>query len=495
MGLNLALNIASKGFPIAVCNRSAARVDAAAEKAQEQKLSDMVFPFKKIDEFVASLAKPRAVIILVNAGGPVDETIALLKGLMEPDDIIIDGGNEWWENTDRRGKDLAPTGIKYVGMGVSGGEEGARYGPSLMPGGPKEAYTLLEPILRKVAAQVDGHPCVTYIGPGGAGNYVKMVHNGIEYGDMQLIAEAYDLLKHVGGLTNAELASVFAEWNRAELQSFLIEITAQIFTVPDVRTGKGEAVDYVLDKTGMKGTGTWTVRDGAQQGVPIPTVAAALTARQLSGLLDERKRASALLTGPSLADAAKAVAAYSSPDAAGAAAGGAGSSGAGLTGKAALIADVRSALYAAKICSYAQGMALIKTTGDVNGWGLQLGGIARIWKGGCIIRARFLDSITQAFESDATLPNLLLHPTFTAAMSERQGALRRVTALSATSGISAPSFSASLAYYDMYRRAQLPANLTQAQRDFFGAHTFERTDASGPFHVEWGTLAKPLGKL
>ncbi len=436
-------------------------------------LSDNFKAFYEIESFVKSIRKPRAVIILVNAGQPVDDTIALLSKVMEPGDIIIDGGNEWWENTDRRAKALAPTGILYVGMGVSGGEEGARHGPSLMPGGPVEAYKVLEPILVKIAAQVDGAPCVTYIGKGGSGNYVKMVHNGIEYGDMQLIAEAYDLLKHVAGLSNAELAKVFAEWNEGELQSYLIEITSQIFLVADKKTGKGDVVDYVLDKTGMKGTGTWTVRDAAQQGVAIPTIAAALTARQLSALLSERAKASQLLAGPDGASSSST------------------SSGAPskLSGaeRDAFVKAVREALYAAKICSYAQGMALIKTTGEANSWDLSLGGIAKIWKGGCIIRARFLDSITTAFTKDPQLPNLLLDSSFAKIMSTSQASLRQVCVAAVNHGIAVPAFTSSLAYYDMYRRARLPANLTQAQRDFFGAHTFERTDdpSGKPYHVEW----------
>lgn len=482
MGRNLALNIASKGFKISVSNRSRDRTEKAVEKAQEEKLIENFEPHYDIESFVKSIRKPRAVIILVNAGKPVDDTIALLAKVMEPGDIIVDGGNEWYENTERRGKQLEGTGILYVGMGVSGGEEGARHGPSLMPGGPIEAYEVLKPILVKVAAQLkDGTACVTHIGTGGSGNYVKMVHNGIEYGDMQLIAEAYDLLKHVGGLTNRELAAVFGEWNQGELESYLIEITADIFKVPDEK-GKGEAVDYVLDKTGMKGTGTWTVRDAAQQGVAIPTIAAALTARQLSGLLEERKRASAILPGPGGVSGSESESKLPlSPYLVN-----------GQVDKAKLIKDVRDALYAAKVCSYAQGMALIRTTAEANGWQLNMGEIARIWKGGCIIRARFLDDITKAFKSDQNLKNLLTNDFFAQAMCDRQHALRRICVVTAITGIAAPSFTASLAYYDMYRRDRLPANLTQAQRDYFGAHTFKRIDdpTDQDYHLEWAALAK-----
>jgi len=486
MGLNLALNIASKGFRISVANRSPNRVDTAVQEAEAQGLSENVVPFKDdLAGFVKSIQKPRAIIILVNAGAAVDSTIQALRVHLEEGDIIIDGGNEWWENTERRSKELAEYGLQYLGMGVSGGEVGARYGPSLMPGGPKAAYLKVEDVMLAISAKSpQGEPCVTYIGPGGSGNYVKMVHNGIEYGDMQLIAEAYDLLKHVGGLSNEELAATFAEWNQSELQSYLIEITSKIFAVKD-ESKENYVVDVILDKTGMKGTGTWTVRDAAQQGVAVPTIAAALTARQMSALLEERKAASHILKGPQgdvvNGDAESAnqilcelVSRGLLP----------GAVDTGLD-RAAFALMVRDALYAAKICSYAQGMALIKATGEANEWDLNLGEIARIWKAGCIIRARFLGDITKAFLRNPLLPNLMVDEFFAHELNARQQSLRALTAAAALLGVSVPAFSSSLAYYDAYRRARLPANLTQAQRDFFGAHTYERVDQPGSFHTEW----------
>jgi len=391
----------------------------------------------------------------------VDQTIASLTPLLEAGDIIIDGGNEWYPNTERRGASIADKRILYMGMGVSGGEEGARHGPSLMPGGPKEAYEHMAPVLKKISAQVNDGPCVTYIGPGGAGNYVKMIHNGIEYGDMQLIAEAYDILKNMGGLTNPELAETFDSWNKGDLQSFLIEITAQIFKKKD-EDKTTFVVDHILDKTGMKGTGKWTVQEAAEGSVPAPTIASSLDARYLSGLLDERLAAAKILQGPKpVADAVD---------------------------KKKLIEDVRQALYAAKICSYAQGMNIIKEASKTHKWNLDLGAIARIWKGGCIIRAIFLDRIKAAYDRNPNLASLLVDPEFAKELAERQAALRRVVALGIQYGVSMPSFSASVAYYDSYRRARLPANLTQAQRDFFGAHTYERTDKKGSFHTEWAKL-------
>jgi len=360
---------------------------------------------------------------------------------------------------------LQPKGIMYMGMGVSGGEEGARHGPSLMPGGPVEAYRVIEPILTKIAAQVKDakggmSPCVTYIGPGGSGNYVKMVHNGIEYGDMQLIAESYDLLKNVAGLTNEQLATVFSNYNKTELESFLIEITAIIFAKKD-DDAKSHVVDKILDKTGMKGTGRWTVQEAAEQSVPAPTIAAALDYRYLSGVLDQRIAASKVLTGPPLVDL--------------------------KINQDEFVDQVRQALYAAKICSYAQGMNLIKEAAKVKNWSLDLGEIARIWKGGCIIRAIFLDRIKAAYNRDKSLASLLVDPEFTQELNARQAALRKVVTLAISVGISVPAFSASLCYLDTYRRSRLPANLTQAQRDLFGAHTYERVDqpAGKMFHTDW----------
>jgi 6-phosphogluconate dehydrogenase len=457
MGQNLAMNIAEKGFEISVYNRSPDKVDQTDKLAKDQKLDKNLKGYKDLKLFIASIKKPRPIIMLILAGAPVDQTIASLVPLLDEGDIIIDGGNEWYPNTERRGASLVEKKLLYMGMGVSGGEEGARHGPSLMPGGPKEGYDRMAPILKKIAAQVNDGPCVTYIGPGGAGNYVKMIHNGIEYGDMQLIAEAYDVLKNLGGLTNQELAETFDAYNKSELQSFLIEITAQIFKKKD-EDKTSFVVDKVLDKTGMKGTGKWTVQEAAEQAVPAGTIAASLDARYLSGLLDQRLVASKILKGPVPS---------------------------GGIDKKQLVDDVRQALYAAKVCSYAQGMNIIKEAGTAHKWGLDLGAISRIWKGGCIIRAVFLDRIKAAYDRNPNLPNLLIDTEFAKELAERQGALRRVVMLGIQHGIGMPSFSASVAYYDSYRRARLPANLTQAQRDFFGAHTYERTDKSGHFHTEW----------
>jgi len=456
MGQNLALNIASKGFPISVHNRDPAKVEATAVRANAEGELPLN-GYKDMGEFVKSIKAPRSVIMLVKAGAPVDATIDNLLKHLEEGDAIIDGGNEWYENTERRQKDCEARGIQYLGMGVSGGEEGARNGPSLMPGGNKAVYDRMEGILKKVSAQVDSGPCVTYVGPGGAGNYVKMVHNGIEYGDMQLITEAYDVLRTVGGLTNDELADVFDEWNAGDLESFLVEITAQIFKVADSQ-GDGYLVDKILDKTGMKGTGKMTVQQAAELSVAAPTIASSLDARFLSALKDERVAAA-----PSLPFEAPAL----------------------KVDKKQLVEDVRQALYASKICSYAQGMNLIREAAKANNWPIKLGEMARIWKGGCIIRAQFLDRIKSAYDRDAELPSLLVDGEFASELVSRQASWRRVVGYAVQQGIAVPSMSASLAYFDTYRRARLPANLIQAQRDFFGAHTYERTDVDGAYHTEW----------
>lgn len=456
MGQNFALNIASKGFPISVHNRSPGKIDATVERAKNE--GDLPLRgYKDVADFVASLERPRRIVILVKAGKPVDATIDKLVPHLDAGDIIIDGGNEWYPNTERRAARVAEAGIQYIGMGVSGGEEGARNGPSLMPGGPKDAYASIQAIVEKVAAQVDDGPCVTYIGPGGAGNYVKMVHNGIEYGDMQLIAESYDLMKRVGGLDNDELAEVFTEWNEGELDSFLVEITSKIFRKKDDQGQSGHLVDYILDKTGMKGTGRWTIQEGAEQSVAVTTMNAALDGRFLSGLKDQRVVAAELFQDPPLPK----------------------------VDKKQLVEDVRQALYCSKICSYAQGMNLLRAASEVHEWDLDLGSIARIWKGGCIIRAGFLDRIKKAYDRDANLASLLIDPAFARELNERQAAWRRVVGLSVQSGIAAAGFSGSLAYFDTYRRARLPANLVQAQRDFFGRHTFARTDKEGVFSADW----------
>ncbi len=455
MGENLALNVERNGFPIAVYNRSREKTDAfMAERAKGKN----VVAAYSLEEFVAALERPRKILIMVKAGAPVDATIEQLKPLLDEGDILIDGGNSLFTDTERRAKDLESAKFTFIGMGVSGGEEGALNGPSLMPGGTKQAYQYLEPILTKIAAQVDDGPCVTYIGPGGAGHYVKMVHNGIEYGDMQLIAEAYDLLRSVLGLKAPQLHEIFTEWNNTpELNSYLIEITADIFKKIDPDTGSA-LVDVILDAAGQKGTGRWTVTDSLEIGVAIPTIIAAVTARILSSYKTERVEASKELTGTT----------------------------AKFDGDvAAFITKVRDALYCSKMCSYAQGMALLSKASATYGFELDLGECARIWKGGCIIRAGFLNKIKHAFDENPALPNLLLAPEFKQTILDKQEAWRDVVATAARLGIAVPAFSASLDYFDSYRRANLPQNLTQAQRDYFGAHTYQRVDKDGVFHTEW----------
>lgn len=466
MGQNLALNIADKGHTISVCNRSPAKVDACVERAEKEGLSDKLSGYKDLAEFVQSIRTPRAIILLVKAGKPVEAVISKLLPLLDEGDMIIDGGNEWYENTERRTKQVGESGIEYMGMGVSGGEEGARYGPSLMPGGPADGYARVEQILIDISAKHEsGAPCVFHIGPRGAGNYVKMVHNGIEYGDMQLIAEAYDCLKLIGGCSNTELGEIFSEWNTNELKSFLIEISADIFKKMDDRgNGEDHLVDKVLDKTGNKGTGKWTCIDAANMGQDSTTMVAALNARYMACLKDERVVAADVLSGPE-------------PQPTG--------------NKQEMIEIVREALYCAKICSYAQGMSLIKAKGVEQEWDLDLGKVASIWRGGCIIRAVFLDRITEAYERDANLSNLLIDEFFMEAINTRQANWRKLIAAAVENGVPVPAMAGSLAYFDSYRRRRLPANLTQAQRDYFGAHTYQRTDdvAGDDFvHSEWSKL-------
>ncbi|XP_073308514.1 6-phosphogluconate dehydrogenase, decarboxylating 1, chloroplastic-like [Primulina huaijiensis] len=469
MGQNLALNIAEKGFPISVYNRTTSKVDETVDRAHREGNLPLSGQYNPKD-FVLSIKKPRSVIILVKAGAPVDQTIAALSAYMEPGDTVIDGGNEWYENTERRISEVSDKGLLYLGMGVSGGEDGARNGPSLMPGGSHRAYLNVHHILDKVAAQVDDGPCVTYIGEGGSGNFVKMVHNGIEYGDMQLISEAYDVLKNVGGLGNEELAGIFDEWNRGELESFLIEITGDIFKVEDEETGSEHLVDKILDKTGMKGTGKWTVQQAAELSIAAPTIAASLDSRYMSALKEEREEAAEIFKKEGLKE--EMINNVASVD------------------KKRLVDDVRQALYASKICSYAQGMNLLRGKSIEKGWGLNLGELARIWKGGCIIRAVFLDRIKQAYQRNSGLANLLVDPEFAREMVQRQAAWRRVVGLAIQKGIGVPGMSASLQYFDTYRRGRLPANLVQAQRDYFGAHTYERIDCPGSYHTEWSKLAR-----
>ncbi|MFB8791890.1 MAG: NADP-dependent phosphogluconate dehydrogenase [Potamolinea sp.] len=460
MGENLALNVERNGYPISVYNRTAAVTQKfMAERAQGKKVKDTY----SIEEFVQSLERPRKILVMVKAGAPVDAVISQLKPLLSPGDMIIDGGNSYYPDTERRTKELEAANLGFVGMGVSGGEEGALNGPSLMPGGTQAAYGELAPILTKIAAQVDDGPCVTYIGAGGAGHYVKMVHNGIEYGDMQLIAEAYDLLKNTLGLDHKQLHEVFAEWNTTpELNSYLIEITADIFKFVDPDTNLA-LVDVIQDAAGQKGTGRWTVQSAFELAVPIPTMTAAVNARVVSFYKTERVSASKILTGP--------------------------------TGKyegdtKEFINKIRDALYCSKICSYAQGMHLLSKASKEFNYNLSLSECARIWKGGCIIRAAFLDKIKFAFAEDPNLPNLLLAPEFKQSILDRQEAWRDVVSVASKLGIPIPAFSASLNYFDSYRSARLPQNLTQAQRDYFGAHTYERTDKEGVYHTEWTKAAE-----
>lgn len=387
---------------------------------------------------------------------------------MSPGDIIIDGGNEWFPNSQRRAKGLESAGIHFMGMGISGGEEGARTGPSLMPGGPRAAYNAIEPIMTRCAAQVADGACITYIGPIGSGNYVKMIHNGIEYGDMQLIAEIYDVLRTLAQLTNEEMAETFIEWNEGELESFLIEITSNIVNHRDDQGKPGYLIDKILDKTGMKGTGRWTIQEAAERSVAAPTMSAALDVRYLSARKSERTAAARVLQGPTERP---------------------------IVHKLQILQDAKDALFCAKVCSYAQGLCVIKAASDQMNWGIDLSECCRIWKGGCIIRAGFLNHLQNAYTTNPSLDNLMMDPMFSAELNRRQDAWRRIVTLCIASGLACPALSASLAYYDTYRRESLPANLTQAQRDYFGGHTYERTDMSGIFHTAWTAAHKDIGDV
>jgi 6-phosphogluconate dehydrogenase len=452
MGKNLALNILDHGYSVAAYNRELDMLEDAVKGTALQ-------PAKTLAELVGALERPRCMMMMIRAGAPVDSVLGELSPLLEPGDIVIDGGNSWFEDTKRREAAMREKGIYFFGIGVSGGEEGARHGPSLMPGGDAKAYEQIRTVLQAIAAKTDSGPCVAYVGPNGAGHFVKMVHNGIEYADMQCIAEAYHLLRDVLGLGASEIADTFAAYNRGPLESFLIEITAKIFTVQDP-DGKGPLVDRVLDKAGQKGTGRWTAQVALDLGVPVPSIAAAIDARVLSSMRDERIRASAILPGPAVASA--------------------------TIDKKELVGAVHDALYAAKICAYAQGMALIGAGSSAHSWGILSREMARIWKGGCIIRARFLDTIFRAYEKNASLPNLLLDETVRGEMDRLQSNWRKIIGIAAAHGVPVPAMSASLAYYDSYRAMKLPQNLTQAQRDAFGAHTYERLDDPGrAVHTNW----------
>ena len=454
MGQNLALNIERNGFSVAVYNRTAERTkEFMADQAQGKKIKAAY----SVEELVEMLEKPRKIMMMVKAGSPVDAVIDQLKPYLESGDLIIDGGNSFFGDTERRAKELEAMGLLYIGTGVSGGEYGALWGPSIMPGGQPEAYALVEPIFTAIAARVNGDPCVTYIGPRGSGHYVKMVHNGIEYGDMQLIAESYDILHRVGGLSARELHEVFAEWNQGELESYLIEITADIFARMDDETGK-PLVDVILDEAKQKGTGKWTSQNALDLGAPTPTINAAVESRIISAYKDERVAASTVLSGPPVR--------YQGDH-------------------DELIQAMRKALYSAKICSYAQGFTLLKAASEEYDYDLKLGELATIWRGGCIIRAKFLNRIREAYERNPDLPNLLLDPGFKADVESGQEALRFVIKTAVENGVPCLAFSSALAYFDAYRTARLPANLTQAQRDYFGAHTYRRVDKEGTFHTEW----------
>jgi 6-phosphogluconate dehydrogenase len=456
MGRNLALNIEEHGFQVAVWNYETEKVDEFIAEFRGKKFAGT----KTLQDLVKAIERPRRIIMMIKAGAPVDQTIEKISPFLEDGDILIDGGNSWFKDTQERTKRLEPKGLHFVGSGVSGGEEGARFGPSLMPGGSEHSWQAIRPVFEAIAAKSDSGPCVTHVGPDGAGHYVKMVHNGIEYGDMQLIAEAYELLRRGLGMSAHELADVFDQWNRGPLESFLIEITAKIFRIKDPETGAA-LVDKVLDKAGQKGTGKWTAQVALDLAVSIPTIAAAIDARVLSSMKDERVAASKVLKGPPLTPPGD---------------------------RNQFIKDVHDALYAAKICSYAQGFALMQAGSHEWKWGVDMREMARIWKAGCIIRARFLNSIMRAYEQNRDLPNLLLADEFTSAIAAAQPSWRRAVTFAQSNGLAVPALSASLSYFDSYRSAELPQNLTQAQRDYFGSHTYQRNDKGpdAPFvHTEW----------
>ena len=454
MGRSLALNMESKGFTVAVYNRTTAKMEDFIKGPAAGK---RIVGCATIQDLCNSLEQPRKIILMVKAGAPVDDMIAQFRPHLAPGDLLVDGGNSFFPDTERRSTDLAKDGIYYIGTGVSGGESGALHGPSIMPGGQKEAYRRVEAMLTKIAAQVDDGPCCAYIGPRGAGHYVKMMHNGIEYGDMQLIAETYDVMRTLLKMEAPEISDVFARWNEGVLSSYLIEITVRCLAYKDEITGK-PLVDLILDEAQQKGTGKWASQDSFDVGMAIPTITAAVEARIVSALKDERVAAAKVLKGP--ARVSKPV-------------------------KKKMIAALQDALYASKIGSYAQGMSMLRVASDEHGYGLDLSEIARIWKGGCIIRAALLDTIKQAFRNNPGLKSLLLDPYFRKEIGRRQANWRYVVQSAVASGVPCLGMAVSLAYYDSYRRERLPADLVQAQRDFFGAHTYKRLDREGSFHTEW----------
>ncbi|WP_342046501.1 NADP-dependent phosphogluconate dehydrogenase [Bacillus sp. OTU530] len=455
MGKSLALNFESKGYSVALYDISEEKVNEILKEHHDKNLVGT----HKIEDFINSLESPRKILLMVNAGDITDKAIDSLFPYLDKGDILIDGGNTYFVDTVRRNKRLAEKGIHFIGAGVSGGQEGALKGPSIMPGGQKEAYEHVKEMLEGISAKVDGEPCCSYVGPDGAGHYVKMVHNGIEYGDMQLICEAYFFLKQTLNLSAEEFHQIFTEWNQGELESYLIEITANIFTKKDEETGK-PLVDLILDMAGQKGTGKWTSQNALDLGSALPIITESVFARYLSAVKEERVHASEVLSGPT-EKAALAI------------------------GKEQLIEAVRQALYMSKICSYAQGLTQLKDASEQYDWNLDLGSIAMLWRGGCIIRAGFLQNIKEAYDHNPSLPNLLLDPYFTEIVGAYQGGLRQIIAIAAQQGVPIPAFSAALSYYDSYRTATLPANLLQAQRDYFGAHTYKRIDKEGIFHTNW----------
>ncbi len=469
MGQNLILNMADHGYQVAAYNRTTSKVDEfISGPAQGKSIVGCHSP----EEFVKNLKRPRRMMMMVKAGEPVSQTIKQFVPLLEPGDIIIDGGNSYYPDTAGRIEELQSTGILYLGVGISGGEEGARHGPSIMPGGVEEAWPHVKDIYQGISAKVGPNndiPCCQWIGAGGAGHYVKMVHNGIEYGDMQLICEAYSLLKDGLGLSNDELYDVFAQWNKGDLDSYLIEITRDIFSVKDPKTGNA-LVDMVMDRAGQKGTGLWTAQSALELFVPTTLITEAVFARNLSALKEVRMRASKILSGPknAIEEFRKTV------------------------NREAFIESVQQALYASKICSYAQGFFQLRAAAEKFGWDLKYGEIALLWRGGCIIRAAFLERINEAFNRDPGLENLLLDPYFKEAVESSQTGWRDSVATAAKIGISIPAISAGLTYFDGYRSDRLPHNLLQAQRDYFGAHTYERLDEEGIFHTDWlGSRREP----
>jgi len=457
MGQNLVLNMESRGYAVAVYNRTAERTREFMEQRAGGK---KIVAGYSIEEFLGALKKPRTIMIMVKAGKPVDQMIDQLVPFLEKGDILIDGGNSFFQDTIRRTREAEAKGFRYIGTGVSGGEEGALHGPSIMPGGTQAAYQQVGKIFLDIAAKVDGQPCCTYIGTDGAGHYVKMVHNGIEYGDMQLIGEAYMLMKDALGMSHEQMQRTFAGWNRGELDSYLIEITADILSKTDPETGQ-PLVEVILDKAGQKGTGKWTSQSALDLGISAPTVAEAVFARCISAVKEERVDASSVLSGPKVAFDGD---------------------------KEEFVESIRQALYASKICSYAQGFSLMQSAAEEHGWKLKLGEIAMIWRGGCIIRAKFLGKIKEAYDRNPNLRNLLMDPYFSEIVQNNQERWRRVVATAIQMGVPVPGFSSAITYYDAYRNQRLWANMIQAQRDYFGAHTYQRVDREGSFHTEWNKI-------